>query len=104
LRADQPGVKLYREQLQKYFPRTSRTATRSPAYVAGMLFAEGAKRAGAISPARARTALESLKGFDTRGSCRRSRSGRTRHPEAGILGPVENGRFKPLSDWLKSEP
>src|SRR5882762_6112479 len=102
--SDLAGVKLYREHMQRYFPKNEPNRYSIAGYFAGMLFAEGAKRAGrALTRESLLAALESFKGF-----------------ESGILPPitigpdhetqkqgfwvrVEKGRFKQLTDWLKSE-
>ena len=102
--SDLAGVKLYREHMLKYFPRNEPNRYSIAGYFAGLLFAEGAKRAGRnLTRDSLVAALESIKGY-----------------ESGILPPltigpdhetqkqgfwvrVEKGRFKPLTDWLKSE-
>jgi ABC-type branched-subunit amino acid transport system permease subunit/ABC-type branched-subunit amino acid transport system substrate-binding protein len=102
--SDLPGVKLYREHMQKYYPNTEVNRYSLAGYFAALLFAEGAKRAGRnLTRESLITALESIKGY-----------------ESGILPPitigpdhetqkqgfwvrVEKGRFKPITDWLKSE-
>ena len=104
LTSELPGVKLYRQHMQKYFPKNEPNRYSIAGYFAGMLFAEGAKRAGrALTRDSLIAALEGIKGF-----------------ESGILAPltigpdhetqkqgfwvrVEKGRFKTLTDWLKSE-
>ncbi|MBI1963498.1 MAG: ABC transporter substrate-binding protein [Candidatus Rokubacteria bacterium] len=104
LTSELPGVKLYRQHMQKYFPKNEPNRYSIAGYFAGMLFAEGAKRAGrALTRDALIAALEGIKGF-----------------ESGILAPltigpdhetqkqgfwvrVEKGRFKTLTDWLKSE-
>ena len=104
LTSDLPGVKLYREHMQRYFPKNEPNRYSIAGYFAGMLFAEGAKRAGRnLTRESLIASLESVKGF-----------------ESGILPPitigpdhetqkqgfwvrVEKGRFKQLTDWLKSE-
>ena len=102
--SDLAGVKLYREHMQKYYPNTEVNRYSLAGYFAAMLFTEGAKRAGRnLTRESLITALESIKGW-----------------ESGILPPitigpdhetqkqgfwvrVEKGRFKPMTDWLKSE-
>jgi branched-chain amino acid transport system substrate-binding protein len=102
--SDLPGVRLYREHMQRYFPRNEPNRYSIAGYFAGMLFAEGAKRAGKnLTRESLVTALGGIKAW-----------------ESGILAPltigpdhetqkqgfwvrVEKGRFKPLTDWLKSE-
>jgi branched-chain amino acid transport system substrate-binding protein len=104
LTSDLPGVRLYRERMQKYFPRNEPNRYSLAGYFAGLLFAEAATRAGkALTRGSLIAALESMRGW-----------------ESGILPPVtigpdhetqkqgfwvrvEKGRFKPLTDWLKSE-
>jgi branched-chain amino acid transport system substrate-binding protein len=99
------GVKLYREHMQKHFPKNEVNRYSLSGYFAGVLFAEGARRAGRnLTRESLIAALESIKGF-----------------ESGILPPItigpdhetqkqgfwvrveKSGRFKPLTDWLKSE-
>ena len=102
--SDLAGVKLYREHMQKYYPNTEVNRYSLAGYFAARLFTEGAKRAGRnLTRESLITALESIKGW-----------------ESGILPPitigpdhetqkqgfwvrVEMGRFKPITDWLKSE-
>ncbi len=104
LTSDLPGVRLYREHMQKYFPQNQPNRYSLSGYFAARLFAEGAERAGKnLTRAGLITALEGIRGF-----------------ESGILPPltigpghetqkqgfwvrIEQGRFKPLTDWLKSE-
>ena len=99
-----PGVWRYREHMQKYFPKNEPSRYSLAGYFAAMLFTEGATRAGKnLTRAGLITALEGIRGF-----------------ESGILPPLtigpdhetqkrgfwvamEKGRFKPLTDWLKSE-
>jgi ABC-type branched-subunit amino acid transport system substrate-binding protein len=94
----------YRAHMQKYFPRNEPNRYSLSGYFAAMLFTEGAKRAGRnLTRDGLVAALEGLRGF-----------------ESGILPPVaigpdhetqrqgfwvrvEKGRFRPLTDWLKSE-
>ncbi len=102
--SDLAGVKLYRVHMLKYFPKNEPNRYSIAGYFAGILFAEGARRAGRnLTRESLVVALESVRGF-----------------ESGILPPltigpdhetqkqgfwvrVEKGRFKPLTDWLKSE-
>src|SRR2546421_2363697 len=104
LTSDPPGVRLYREHMQKYFLQNEPNRYSLSGYFAARLFAEGAERAGKnLTRAGLITALEGIRGF-----------------ESGILPPltigpghetqkqgfwvrIEQGRFKPLTDWLKSE-
>ena len=102
--SDLPAMKLYREQMQKYFPKNEPNRYSLAGYFAGMLFTEAAKRAGrGLTRESLVATLERIKGW-----------------ESGILAPltigpdhetqkqgfwvrVEKGRFKQLTDWLKSE-
>jgi branched-chain amino acid transport system substrate-binding protein len=103
--SDLAGVKLYREHMQKHFPKNEVNRYSLSGYFAGVLFVEGARRAGRnLTRESLIAALESIKGF-----------------ESGILPPItigpdhetqkqgfwvrveKSGRFKPLTDWLKSE-
>ena len=102
--SDLPGVKAYREAMAKYFPKNEPNRYSLSGYFAAMLFTEGAKRAGKnLTRDSLVTGLEAMKGF-----------------ESGILPPVtigpdhetqrqgfwvrvDKGRFRQLTDWLKSE-
>lgn len=102
--SDLRGVKAYRDAMQKYFPKNEPNRYSLSGYFAGMLFAEGARRAGrTLTRDGLVRALESVKGW-----------------ESGILPPitigpdhetqrqgfwvkVDKGRFRQLTDWLKAE-
>ena len=102
--SDLPGVRLYREHMQKYFAKNEPNRYSIAGYFAGMLFTEAAKRAGrSLTRESLVAALEGIKGW-----------------ESGILAPltigpdhetqkqgfwvrVEKLRFKQLTEWLKSE-
>lgn len=104
LNSDLPGVRRYREHMQKYFPGSAPSRASLSGYLAAMLFAEGARRAGrSLTRESLVAALEGLKNF-----------------ESGILPPVtitadhetqkqalwvrmEQGRFKPLTGWLQGK-
>jgi ABC-type branched-subunit amino acid transport system substrate-binding protein len=104
LTSDLPGVKAYRDAMQKHFGKNEPNRYSLSGYFAAMLFTEGAKRAGKnLTRESLITALEGVRGF-----------------ESGILPPVtvgadhetqrqgfwvrvEKGRFKQLTDWLKSD-
>ena len=73
--SDTEVVKTYRERLAKYFPGTRPTFWSLQAYVAGMVCAEGLKRAGEnLTREGLVNALETLKNFET-----------------GIVGPITFG-------------
>jgi branched-chain amino acid transport system substrate-binding protein len=105
VRSDAPGVKLYREQLLKYFPKNEPNRYSLAGYLAGMLFAEGAKRAGrSLTREGLVVALETIKGFDT-GIVPPITIGPDHDTQKqGFWVRVEKGHFKPLSDWIKSDP
>ena len=105
LRSDQPGIKLYRDHLQKYVGKNEPNRYSLSGYLAGMLFAEAAKRAGrTLTRDGLVAALETLKGFDT-GIVPPITIGPEHDTQKqGFWVRVEAGRFKPLSDWLKSDP
>ena len=104
LTSDLPGVKAYREAMQKHFPKNEPNRYSLSGYVAGMLFAEGARRAGKnLTRESLITALEGIKGWDsgilppiTIGSDHETQ-------RQGFWVRVEKGRFKQLTDWLKSD-
>jgi branched-chain amino acid transport system substrate-binding protein len=104
LRSDAPGVKLYREHLQKYAGKNEPNRYSLSGYLAGMLFAEAAKRAGRnLTRDGLVAALETFKGYDT-GIVPPITIGPDHDTQKqGFWVKVENGRFKPLSDWLRSE-
>ena len=104
LTSDLPGVRRYRQHLVAHFPGRAPNRASLAGYFAAMLFAEGARRAGpGLTRESLVAALEGLKNF-----------------ESGILPPVtiaadheaqtqglwvrmEQGRFNPLTGWLRSE-
>jgi branched-chain amino acid transport system substrate-binding protein len=104
LTSDLPGMKAYRDAIQKYFGKNEPNRYSLSGYFAAMLFTEGARRAGKnLTRESLVAALEGIKGF-----------------ESGILPPVtigpdhetqrqgfwvrvEKGRFKALTDWLTSD-
>jgi ABC-type branched-subunit amino acid transport system substrate-binding protein len=102
--ADLPGVKQYREAMQKHFPKNEPNRYSLAGYVAAMLFTEGAKRAGkTLTRDTLVTALESIRGFDS-GILPPLTIGPDHETQkAGMWVRVEKGRFKPLTDWLKSD-
>jgi ABC-type branched-subunit amino acid transport system substrate-binding protein len=106
VRSDVAGVKLYREQIQKYFPKNEPNRYSLAGYLAGMLFAEGAKRGGRTLTRdglidRPRDAQR----LRHRASCRPMTIGPDHDTQKqGFWVRVEKGHFKPLSDWIKSDP
>jgi branched-chain amino acid transport system substrate-binding protein len=104
LASDLPGVKLYRERMQKYFPRNEPNRYSLSGYFAAMLFVEGAKRAGkSLTRAALVAALEGIRDFDS-GILPPVTIGPDHETQKqGFWVRVEKGRFTPLTDWLKSE-
>jgi ABC-type branched-subunit amino acid transport system substrate-binding protein len=102
--SDLPALKLYREQMQKYFAKNEPNRYSLSGYLAAMLFSEGAKRAGrTLTRERLIAALESVKGFET-GIVPPITIGPDHDTQKqGFWVRVDKGHFKQLSDWLKSE-
>jgi len=102
--SDLPGVKAYREAMQKYFPKNEPNRYSLSGYVAAMLFTEGAKRAGKnLTREGLVTALEGLKGWDS-GILPPLTIGADHETQRqGFWVKVDNGHFKQLTDWLKSD-
>jgi ABC-type branched-subunit amino acid transport system permease subunit/ABC-type branched-subunit amino acid transport system substrate-binding protein len=102
--SDLPGVKLYREHMQRYFPKNEPNRYSIAGYFAALLFTEGAKRAGRnLTRESLMAALESVKGFES-GILPPTTIGPDHETQKqGFWVRVENGRFKQLTDWLKSE-
>ena len=102
--SDLPGVKAYREAMQKHFPKNEPNRYSISGYVAAMLFTEGAKRAGKnLTRDGLVTALEGLKGWDS-GILPPLTIGADHETQRqGFWVKVEKGHFKQLTDWLKSD-
>jgi branched-chain amino acid transport system substrate-binding protein len=102
--SDLPGVKLYREHMGKYFPKNEPNRYSLSGYFAAMLFVEGAKRAGKnLTRESLIAALESVKGWES-GILPPITIGADHETQKqGFWVKVEKGRFKQLTDWLKSE-
>jgi branched-chain amino acid transport system substrate-binding protein len=104
LTSELPGVKKFREHMAKYFPKNEPNRYALSGYFAGMLFVEGANRAGkSLTREGLVRALESVKGWEsgilpplTIGSDHETQ-------KHGFWVKVEKGRFKQLTDWLSSE-
>ena len=98
------GVKLYREHMQKHFPKNGPNRYSIAGYFAGMLFAEGAKRAGRdLTRDSLVSALESIKGYESGILPPLTIGADHETQKQGFWVRVEKGRFKPLTDWRKSE-
>ena len=103
LASDLPGVKRYREHLAKYFPRNEPTRASLSGYVAAMLFAEAATRAGrSLTRDGLITALESLKQWDGGVLPPISIGPDHETQKHGLWVRLENARFKVLTDWLRA--
>jgi ABC-type branched-subunit amino acid transport system substrate-binding protein len=104
LTSDRPGVRAYREAMQKYFPRNEPNRYSISGYFAAMLFAEGAKRAGrGLTRDGLVAALESVKGWDS-GILPPITIGADHETQRqGFWVKVDKGRFTQLTDWLKSD-
>jgi branched-chain amino acid transport system substrate-binding protein len=104
LTSDLPGVKLYRDHMARYFPKNEPNRYSLSGYFAAMLFVEGAKRAGKnLTRETLVGALESVKGWET-GILPPITIGADHETQRqGFWVKVEKGRFKQLTDWLKSE-
>ncbi len=102
--SDLAGVRLYREHMQKYFPKNPPNRYSIAGYFAGMLFTEAAKRAGkTLTRDSLRAALQSIKGWES-GILPPLTIGRDHETQKrGFWVRVEQGRFKPLTDWLKAD-
>jgi branched-chain amino acid transport system substrate-binding protein len=98
------GIKVYRAYMQKYFPKNEPNRYSLAGYFAGMLFTEAAMRARRdLTRESLITALESFKGFES-GLVPPLTIGPDHETQKqGFWVRVEKGRFKPLTDWLKSE-
>ncbi|PYM95747.1 MAG: hypothetical protein DME04_03910 [Candidatus Rokuibacteriota bacterium] len=104
LLSDLAGVRLYREHMQKHFPKNEPNRYSIAGYFAGMLFAEGAKRAGRnLTRDSLVAALESIKGYESGILPPLTIGADHETQKQGFWVRVEKGRFKPLTDWLKSE-
>ena len=104
LTSDLPGVKAYRAAMQKYFDKNEPNRYSLSGYFAAMLFTEGAKRAGrTLTRETLIAALENVKGFDS-GILPPLTIGADHETQRqGFWVRVEKGRFKALTDWLKSD-
>lgn len=102
--SDLPALKRYRDQMQKYFPKNEPNRYSLSGYFAGLLFAEGAKRAGKnLTRESLVSAIESIKGFES-GIIPPLTIGPDHETQKqGFWVRVEKGKFKQLTDWLKSD-
>ncbi|HEV8587071.1 MAG TPA: ABC transporter substrate-binding protein [Methylomirabilota bacterium] len=104
LTSDLPGMKAYRDAMVKYFGKNEPNRYSLSGYFAAMLFTEGAKRAGKnLTRESLITALEGVKGFESGILPPLSIGPDHETQKQGFWVRVEKGRFKQLTDWLKSE-
>jgi len=102
--SDLPAMKRYREQMEKYFPKNEPNRYSLSGYFAGMLFTEGARRAGKNLTREALiTALEGIRGFESGLLPPVTISADHETQKAGFWVRVERGKFKQLTDWLRSD-
>jgi ABC-type branched-subunit amino acid transport system substrate-binding protein len=104
LTSELPGMKAYRAAMQKYFAGNEPNRYSLSGYFAAMLFTEGARRAGKnLTRESLVTALEGINGFQS-GILPPVTIGADHETQRqGFWVRVEKGRFKQLTDWLKSE-
>jgi branched-chain amino acid transport system substrate-binding protein len=102
--SDLPGVKAYREAMQKYFPKNEPNRYSLSGYFAGLLFTEGARRAGrALTRDGLMTALRSIKDLQT-GILPPITIGADQETQRqGFWVKVEKGHFRQLTDWLRAD-
>ncbi|MBI4635534.1 MAG: ABC transporter substrate-binding protein [Candidatus Rokubacteria bacterium] len=102
--SDLPGMRRYREHMQKYFPKNEPNRYSLSGYFAAMLFTEGVKRAGrSLTREGLITALEGVKGFESAILPPLTIGADHETQKQGFWVRVEKGRFKQLTDWLRAE-
>ncbi|HEX3177894.1 MAG TPA: ABC transporter substrate-binding protein [Methylomirabilota bacterium] len=104
LTSELPGMKTYRAAMQKYFSGNEPNRYSLSGYFAAMLFTEGARRAGkSLTRETLIASLEGISGFQS-GILPPVTIGADHETQRqGFWVKVEKGRFKPLTDWLKSD-
>ncbi len=104
LTSDLPGVRAYRDALKQFAAKGEPNRYALHGYFSAMLFTEAAKRAGkALTRDSLMTAFTSIKNFES-GILPPVTIGADLEPlRQGFWVRMEKGRFKPLTDWLKSE-
>ncbi|MDA0994537.1 MAG: ABC transporter substrate-binding protein [Proteobacteria bacterium] len=101
--SDAPGVATYRKLMAEYFPGHELNRYSLYGYVFGRLVIEGLERAGRDLTRNAfLDGMESIRGWDSGGILPPVSFSRTDHhaQDAGFICELEDGRFKPLTDWL----
>jgi len=101
--SDGPGVVTYRKLMTEHFPGHPMNRYSLYGYVFGSLVVEGLERAGsALTRDAFLDAMESIRSWDSGGILPPVSFSVTDHhaQDAGFICELEDGRFKPLSDWL----
>ncbi len=102
--SDLPAMKLYRDQMQRYFPKNEPNRYSISGYFAAMLFTEGARRAGKnLTRDSLITALEGIRGFESGLLPPVTIAADHETQKHGFWVRVEKGKFKQLTDWLRSD-
>ena len=101
--SDVPGIVTYRKLMSEYFPGHEMNRYSLYGYVFGSLVVQGLERAGRdLSQDAFLDAMESIAQWDSGGILPPVSFSATDHhaQDAGFICELENGRFKPLTDWL----
>ena len=102
--SDSPGVREYRRLMSRYFPDHPLNRYSLYGYVFGSLVVEGLRRAGpSLSEHAFLDAMESIRDWDSGGILPPvSFSPDDHHAQkAGFICELENGRFRPITDWIE---
>lgn len=102
--SDAPGIVEYRKLMATHFPGHELNRYSLYGYVFGKLVVEGLERAGReLTREKFLDAMESIQNWDSGGILPPVSFSETDHhaQEAGFICELENGRFKPLTDWLE---
>lgn len=101
--SDAPGIVTYRKLMAEYFPGHELNRYSLYGYVFGSLVVEGLERAGKeLTTDGFLDSMESIRNWDSGGILPPVNFSSTDHhaQDAGFICELENGRFKPLGDWL----
>lgn len=102
--SDAPGIVKYRNLMAKYYPDHELNRYSLYGYVFGNLVVEGLERAGAdLTRDSFLDAMDTIRDWDSGGILPPvSFSTADHHAQrAGFICELENGRFKPLSNWIE---
>ena len=100
---EEPGIVEYRRLMATYFPGHELNRYSLYGYVFGLLVVEGLERAGKdLTRETFLDGMESIRAWDSGGIVPPVDFSATDHhaQNAGFICELENGRFKPLTDWL----